>query len=244
MTRSISIFFFMLCMTCMFPVVGQVTKENKYNTRYDVGIIPGGDAFMILTEKEQELDSLFRQVALVSDSMHGEDTIPQNHQLERMDFKNNRSRISMEIYRNGKIQASDSLLKQGFPTTCTCFMMNDTIFVKSFIGFFGGMGIDVKISGEEFQSGVFVYADDSMPYKSALKDTVFHRLLDTGAKYQQLVLDKQPRFQNVHQLTGVLNITTNEFYEQNNQRNIDHITLKGKMYFTCKVNTFLSRFSQ
>ncbi|MDA3819059.1 MAG: hypothetical protein PF590_01090 [Candidatus Delongbacteria bacterium] len=229
-------------MACILPVVGQVTKKNTYNTHYDVGIIPGGDAFMILTEKEKELDSLFRQIAQVSASMPGEDSVAQNSQLKRMDFKNNRSRVSMEIYRNGEIRASDSLLKQGFPTTCTCIMMNDTIFVKSFIGFFSGMGIDVNITDGEFQSGFFVYADDAMPYKSNISDTVFHRSLDPGAKYQYLVLDKQPQFQKGHQLTGLLTITTDEFYEQNNQGNIDRISLKGKIYFTCKVNIFSEQY--
>ncbi len=242
MTRFISIFSFILCMACVLPVVGQVTRENTYNTRYDVGDIPGVGDFMILSEKEQELDSLFRQIAQVSDSMPGEDSVAQNSHLERMDFKSNRSRVSMEMYRNGENQPSDSLLKQGYPTTCTCFMTNDTIFVKSFIGFFSGMGIDVKITNGKFQSGFFVYADDAMPYKSALSDTIFQRSLDPGAKYQYMILDTEPDFQNGHQMTGLLTITTNEFFEKNNEGNIDRITLKGNIYFTCKVRTITEKY--
>ncbi|MEA3449263.1 MAG: hypothetical protein U9Q98_12580 [Bacteroidota bacterium] len=220
------------------PAFGQIQKGNTFNTDYEIGVIPNIEGFMNLTDKEQELDSLFRQVARISESMEDPDSTRQ----EPMDFKNNRSRVSMEIYRNGKVNPMDSLLKQGFPTTCTCFVMDDTIFIKTFLGFLGGIGVDLKISKNTFQSGMFVYTDDAMPYKSALSDTIAKRAIDPGAKYQYLIMDKQPGFKKGHQLTGLLTITTNPFYEKNNQGNLDKIVLKGNIYFTCKVNTFMGRF--
>src|SRR5688500_3781247 len=74
----------------------------------------------------------------------------------------------------------------------------------SAIGFFGGMGIEMKLFQNYFQSSYYLYIDDVKPYKYKLSDKDFTHELFLKSKFQSLILNEQPKFKSGQQITGYL----------------------------------------
>lgn len=49
------------------------------------------------------------------------------------------------------------------------------------------------------------------------------------------MLDDKPTQKIGQQLTGLLNFTTENYYEKNQSHSLDTIYLKGKIFFTCQI---------
>lgn len=230
---GVSVVFFLIL---SLSGTGQVDVPNIYNKHYEVGEIPGIDDFNVLNQKEKQIDSLIRQSEILTDSIMKEKK-PGKDFPEKRDFKNNRSRLSLEVYRNGTLSPSDSALNRGLPAQCSCFMVDDTIYIKTFLGFFGGVGVNIKITGKKIDGGVFVFADDVKPYKSAPSDTAFQMFVAPDTKYQYMVLDKNPEYKQGEQITGLYKFASEDFYEKKHQGSLDSISIKGSLIFTCTVKS-------
>jgi hypothetical protein len=193
---------------------------NAYQKNYVVGEIQGLEGFMTLNEDELRMDSLFSAYGIGA---------------ERTSFKQNRGRIFMDSYRNGKIQAKDEAFIMGLPTPCDCSTRGDTTIVKIALGFFGGFGFTIKIYEDKFESSYFEYTDDVKPYKVNLEDTAFYSHVSVENKYQSLILDVQPSHKVGQQITGYFTFTSNDYYEKLYRDSLDSLYVSGKIYFSCKV---------
>jgi hypothetical protein len=196
-------------MSCSAP------QDNRktYNQKYQVGTIPGMDSFNIYTAMEKSLDSI--QVTYKQDS-----------------FRNNRGRIITNTYTNNELVKNESYKYGSVAMPCDCVVEKDTVFVNMAIGLFGGLGYDIKIYKDSFQSSFFEYTDDVKPYKSNSSDTAFTDFVAAKSKYQYLILDKNPAFQQGQQLTGMLTLTSNNYYNLVADK-LNSTFVTGKLYFSC-----------
>jgi hypothetical protein len=213
---------------------GQLKDDGKtYNKEYIVGTIPTIDNFSKLSENEVEIDSIFGDYEKHTDSLVSSNPKYKETGLaQKRDFSNNRSRVFMENYNNGNQQTGDSAISM----PCSCFVDKDTIFISMIIGFFGGVGFDIKLFGNNFESNFFIYTDDVKPYKPDLLDTVFYSQLSVKNKFQSLVVDKKPTFKTAQQITGYLTFTSKNFYEKAIYNSLDTAYVKGRLYFICNTS--------
>lgn len=220
----------------IFSCNGQQDNGKTFNQTYNVGSIPEIEDFETLNEQEKLHDSIANQYNQLIDSMYLEDTIHMEHDLlDKMDFRNNRSRIFMNFYTNEKLSVADSSFVTGFPTQCQCLTDKDTLFISMGIGFFGGLGFNLKLVNHNFYGSFYEYTDDVKPYKSDLNDTAFYDHVEVQNKYQSLILSEKPTFQSGQQLTGYMTFTSKYFYEKKYGNQLDTNFVTGKLYFTCKT---------
>jgi hypothetical protein len=196
---------------------GQVSNDDQYNRSYHIGKIPDLSSFQVFSEQEKGLDSLLQSETGMIEGA----------------FKNNRSRIFLQSFSNGKSASQDSAFYSGVPTHCYCSLEKDTLNVKAAIGFFGGMGIEMKLFQNYFQSNYYLYIDDVKPYKYTPYDKEFTHELFLKSKFQSLILNEQPMFKSGQQITGYLTFTSPNWYEESSDSNLDTNYVKGRIYFTC-----------
>jgi|JI10StandDraft_1071094.scaffolds.fasta_scaffold447124_1 hypothetical protein len=194
---------------------GQQDNGATFNQSFQVGSIPGISDFETLNEEEKHTDSLKTR--------------------HKKDWRNNRSRVFMNFYTNGKLSEIDSAFIKGFPTPCECLIDKDTMFVSMGIGFFGGLGTNLKVFRDRFIGSFYEYTDDVKPYKTNLNDTAFSNYVLVPNKYQHLTLSDMPTWQSDQQLSGLMNFTSNDFYEETYGHVVDSKYVTGKIYFTCKT---------
>lgn len=213
---------------------GQVDKGDKYNTEFTVGNIPSVNDFLILNKSEKSLDSKFNSYDKSIDSLVKADT--SQDFITTRDFVNNRSRILLKEVSNGKenIKDEDKIEKDGFSTFCDCGVFKDTLFINSGIGFFGGVGISVKVFSKQFKSAFYEYIDDVKPYKLN-KNSEFTDNISIESKYQYLLFDSEPTNKEGQQLTGFLTLTSNDFFENRFGEKLDTNYVKAQLKFTCKT---------
>ena len=212
-------YFFILLIFCSCQ--GQT---NQYNLKYGVGQIDSLQTLSTLTSQEQQMDSLLQNITWFNGA-----------------FRNNRSRIFLESFKNGQLQSGgDPGLATGLPAPCMCYIDKDTIYIKTWIGFFGAIGFGMKIYKDEFSSQFIIQIDQSDTYKVNLADKNFTGQAIVNSKYQKLVFMTRPSFKLDEQLTGVLEITTNNYYEKKYDT-VDTLSVKGKIYFTCKTRQMTLR---
>jgi len=207
---------FITMVILLFSCREQAINENIYSETYTVGKIPGLKSFETYNELDKRTEKILKSV----DSLNPSEA-----------FGKNRSRIFMESYSNGKKAPQDSAFYQGLPTPCYFEMTGDTLVFRVGIGFFGGMGVEIAIFKNKFQSSYFLYTDDVKPYKYNLSED-FTNNIRLKSKYQTLILNEQPTFKAGQQLTGYLTFTSPVFFERSLQ-NLDSNYVKGKLYFTC-----------
>lgn len=151
--------------------------------------------------------------------------------LRKYDFTNNRGRIFLTAYENGKQERMDSIFKLGMGTPCSCLVNKDTIFINMGIGFFGGMALKMEITRKGFQSNYYEYMDSEEIYKLTPNGNFINNI-DVKNKYQYLILDKHPVFEDNQKLNGYLTFTTPDYYEKSHEK-LDTNYVSGKIYFTC-----------
>jgi hypothetical protein len=207
---------FQLCLILIFfsSCNDEKQKDNVYNKTFVVGEIPEADVFEIYNKNDKKLEN------------------SGNHLVEKGGYKNNRSRIFMELSTNGKRGHLDPEFSTGMPTPCYSSINKDTLNVVVGLGFFGGFGFEIKIFKDKFQSNYFFYTDDVKPYK--YKQTgEFTDNINLQNKFQSLTLNEQPTFKPGQQLTGYLTFTSPNWYESNMNNQLDTNFVKGRIYFTC-----------
>lgn len=212
---------------------GQQDNGKTNNQAYVISEIPEKDDFLKLTDHEKAVDSIFGGYDRTVDSLlMKDDRLKANLLLQKRSFIDNRGRIYLQAYENGKPTKVDSAFYRGMPAPCECLVKKDTVLVSMGIGFFGGMAFNVAISKDNFQSSYYLYIDDVKPYKASLKDS-FSNELTVKSKYQYLILDKQPTFQEGQQLSGYLTMTSQDYYENSYGEKLDTNYVSGKIQFTC-----------
>jgi hypothetical protein len=144
----------------------------------------------------------------------------------------------MNSYENNKITPIDSEFRLGLPTPCDCYIHNDSLIIKMGVGFFGGFGFNIQLTGSKFQSFFYNYIDDVKPYKLNLSDTTLENFIKVKSKYQSLILNKKPTFISGQQLTGYFTFTSTNYFEQNADKTFDTNYVSGKIYFTCKTRKY------
>ena len=193
-----------------------VAQRGTQNATYKIGKIPQSENFKQLTPEEKRFDSLYSSF--------------------KPGFKDNRSRIYLEYYKNDVAEPGpDSLEKKGLPATCDCFTSNDTIFIRTGAGFFGGFGFNTTIIKNHFTSSFFEYIDDVKIYKKNLSDTAFSGFVMADSKLQELILEKTPGFNVGETLNGMLSLQTNNYFVNSQGDKPDRVFVKGKVIFTCKI---------
>lgn len=212
MTQSSLLF---IVLTLFVSCNSQHTNDNAYNDKYIIGQIPNLKSFETYNKLDKRMDSIGNEL------------------LGQGGFIKNRSRIFTQSFSNGKQTTQDSALYKGMPTPCYCSFDNDTLKIKVGIGFFGGMGFEIKVFKNYFQSNYFLYIDDVKPYKYNLSDKEFTDNLCMRNKFQSLILNEEPTFKPGQQLTGYLTFTTPNWYENSFGNNFDTNYIKGNLYFTC-----------
>lgn len=207
---------------------GQQKDDGRtYNKEYVVGTIPLRNDFLALTKQEKELDSLFN-------SDFKEIGNSQKHRnLPTISFRNNRARILLYETTNGKQWQKDPSLKKGMSTMCRCAVDGDTMEINMAAGFFGGVGLKIKVYGKQFGSWFFQENDNVENLKTTLADTSFRSRVIVENKSQHLAFDRQPDFKPGQQITGYFTFTSDEYFEKNRQ-NIDTLSASGKIHFTCQ----------
>ena len=209
---------FLLLQILLYSCKQHQYADNIYNETYTIGEVPNLKSFQTYDEYDQRMDSIF-----VNNSLPG-----------GRDFKHNRSKIFMQTFKNGKLSSQDSALYKGMPTPCYYTFNKDTITISVGIGFFGGMGFQVKIFRDHFYSNYFLYTDDVKPYKYNLNDKEFTSELYLKNQFQTLIFGAKPTFKPGQQLTGCLIYTSPTYYETAAGA-LDSFYVKGKLYFTCET---------
>lgn len=115
---------------------------------------------------------------------------------------------------------------------CRCSVDSDTLEINMALGFFGGVGVNIKVYGKEYASWFFQENDNAENLKANLFDTTFSNHVIVENKGQYLVLDKQPDFKPGQQIAGYFTFTSADYFEKKN-KNIDTISASGKIHFTC-----------
>lgn len=216
MKYSNTIFIFLLF--AYFTCQGQ---EEKYNRKFSISNPLGLDAFLLLTSDEKKMDSLFKK----NDKL-----------VEYGPYINNRSRIYVSIFRNGVPEYVDtSSVKRQASAECMCYINNDTITIKTWIGFFVAIGFTIKLHKDEFTSKYIIQVDQPDTFKTSLNDKNFTGSAVVDSKFQKLHLTSIPSFKPNEQITGFLEIVSNDFYEKRSKDNIDTISVIGSVFFTCKT---------
>lgn len=213
--------FFILLVLFFASCSGQHTDNNSYQ----VGKIPDLASFETFNKSEKRLDSILKpnEYERRMDSIHGDNT------AEELNFKSNHARMFVESFSNGKSASQDTI-----PALCFCNVYKDTMFIKFAVGLFGGMGAEVKILPNHFESNYFIYTGGATPYKYNLSDKQFTNQVKLKNKTQSLILSDEPSFKAGQQITGYLTFTTPFWYEKRSGNNIDTNYVKAKVYFTCE----------
>lgn len=223
--------FLLLLSSCSSPEI----NENIYNERYVVGEIPGHARFEKLTGSEQQLDSMSSDYDKEIDSLVAEDeSLDSSSLLTRRSFIHNRSRMILTRISNGNEPAKQGQDADTVSMICSCGVLNDTLYITSGIGFFGGISLTVKLFRDEFSAHYYEYTDDVKPFKTA-PEASYKRDITVDSKYQYLVLDKMPSFEPDQSVSGYLSMTSRDFYTTHAGNGLDTNSVKVKMHFTCKT---------
>jgi hypothetical protein len=216
-TRKI-IFVLVSLLVCVSSKAQQ-DNGKTYHQSYTLDSIPGFHNFETYTDKEKQHDSIYSKYDYPGKS----------------EFRNNRSRIFLNSYTNDKPDKIDSAFVKGFPTPCDCYTDNDSLFINMGAGFFGGLGFNIEIAGNDFLSDFYEYTDDVKPFKPNLADTIYDSYVVAKSKYQYLILSEKPNFKTGQQLSGYLTQTSNYYYEEVYANKIDTHYVISKIFFTCRT---------
>lgn len=212
---------------------GPQDNGKTYNRTYVISEIPEKDDFLRLTDHEKEVDSIFVSYDKTVDSfLLKDERLKENSLFQKPAFIDNRGRIYLQAYENGKPVKVDSAFSRGMPAPCECLVKQDTVFVSMGIGFFGGIGFNIAVSKNSFQSSYYLYIDDGKPYKANLKNN-FSNELTVKSRFQYLILDNKPVFKEGQQLSGYLTMTSQNYYENSYGNQLDTNYVVSKIYFTC-----------
>jgi hypothetical protein len=217
------------CLIFLAFVTGilQACNQSSINTKtftdnYSVEPIPNIESFYKLSPEEKH-------------TQQQKDKRDQaRNSNDKKDWLNNRSRILLKSFSDGKEITADSPLKKGMPAPCKCSLNGDTINIATGLGLQAGFGFILKIYNTHYKASYYEYTDDFKIFKNNLIDTSLSKSIRVDNQYQSLIFKEQPTFQYGQQLTGYLNFTSVPYYQLQSKKLAEHY-LQGKLYFTCKT---------
>lgn len=199
-------------------------NESLFNKR-TVSIVPELEQFNVLTIRELKLDSL---------SMR-------KRKKNKPRFKHNRSRIEVHQFENGTEWIQQDTQKElSFP--CGCVVKNDTTYISTGFGFFGGVYFWIKMFEDQYYSGYYEYTDDNKPYVLNPTDTSFSRNITVNNVEEKLTIDPVSFLGDSSRLTGSLSFKTGNYYYKLTKDSLVKKNILGKMIFTCELESSKSKF--
>jgi hypothetical protein len=216
---------FLACIVLTFCKGPKPDDGKTHHATFETGTIPGLSQFERLNERELDFDSIMvKNVKAMGQPLNNTN-----------DFLHNRSRIYVDSDPHNKILGGDTGPdKPPIPMPCHCNLMGDTLQVSMILGFFGGVGFELRLYKDQFRSKFLLYTDDVKPFKAHLSDTAFTSELRAVSKFQYLLIDKKPTYKAGQQLTGYFTLTSNRFYEFSGEK-MDSSYVTAKIYFICNV---------
>ena len=107
---------------------GRQENGKTNNQTYVISEIPGKNDFLELTDDEKAVDSVFSSYDKTLDSLMLKDgRLNENSLLQNRAFLDNRGRIYLQAYENGKPAKVDSAFSRGMPAPCECLVKHDTV---------------------------------------------------------------------------------------------------------------------
>jgi hypothetical protein len=196
------------------------TNANAFTDTYSVEPIPNIESFYKLSPEEKHTQQL------------KEKRDQTRNPNDKKGWLNNRSRMLLKSYSNGKELTANTPLKKGIPAPCKCSLNGDTVTITTGLGLQAGFGFILKIYNTHYKASYYEYTDDFKIFKNNLNDASLSKSIRVGNQYQSLIFKEQPTFQFGQQLTGYLDFTSVPYYQLQSKKLAKH-HLKGKLYFTC-----------
>ncbi len=177
-----------------------------------VGTFADADSFAVLNSTELRFDSLGL----------GPNGLP---------FRENRSRWVSYLTKQGKTIPMDHGAPPGIPMPCDCRVHQDTLQVKSIIGFFGGGGILTILAAKQAQPLFVEWIDDVDIYRT-LADTTWRGIIEVECAHATVRLNEEPSYLPGQQLQGLLEYTTVPFMQKTYELP-DTLMASGSLRFMC-----------
>ena len=195
-------------------------KSGTGGVRYAIGPMDSARDFAVLRPTEMELDAL-----------PGVKLLPGG-------FRNNRSRVYLEEFKNSVREQMDQVFDNGAPAVCRGTLSGDTLNINTSIGFFGGYSFLLQIHGDQFNFS-FAPSEQEKIFKDEPTDSAFKSQIIVNSSTQELVLDSKPAFVGGERVTGVVKFTTVHYFVKRagpeETSAVDTVVNLGKVYFTCTV---------
>lgn len=172
-----------------------------------------------------------------------EDKEEKNH----VDLLNNRAKLMLQTQSEGEIIKQNAINEK--LALCNCYYEGDTLFVQiniagggSWFGPYEGLGLDIKIIGNQFSSSFNRWSTMNKVYREQINDTNKHYILVDNEE-QELHLRNKLTYKQNDLIYGLLKFRSKTYYiaedESHHNKDKGHDSKKyderfqGAMYFKC-----------
>lgn len=204
-TIFICVFFFIAC--------SMLNETQSRFEKYKIGQFEGYSDFFILSEKEMELTKQGQVFSSRSNS--------------------NRARFGLFEPTDSTPKVIKSINENVLPMPCNGKLIEDTLRITIAMGLFGGIGCQIDVVKDKFNSS-FIEWSDHPAFKTSLNSPLVSSVLIPYSK-QRLILDKQVSFEKGQQITGYLDFTSEKYYHKVTQVDIDSTSHRIVAQFTCTI---------
>lgn len=203
-----------LTLTILFYLHGKAQQTLNFSwKRYDTSSKIDVKGFSALTEPEAKLAKDFA------------------------DFADNRARLT--LWKNDSIIKASERYGATIPVICECRLKEDTIFVKTLAGFFGGAGVITAVHRDRFAASFIADTGDTNVFKQQASDTAYVDEISVAADTQKLTLFNQPSFVDKEIIIGTVEGQFKPFYEWNSATEpLAKSTAKAKVFFKCQLHAW------
>ena len=123
--------------------------------------------------------------------------------------------------------------------TCLGNYYSDTLHLSVSIGFFGGMGVAIKMTKNGFNGYYFQDVNGEPVFKKHLSDKNYSSQIVVNATNEKLTLNTQPNFKNNEILVGEYEGTFEPFYEESGKQDLAK-KFRVKTTFKCMIHSLQS----
>ena len=233
--------------------------QGKFNSEYNVGIIPNISKFEKMTQNEIRIDTLKNKhhIESLQSMIDGtafiegvsEKDKQESIEYEKIKFqryKDNRSRYFMDLFINDEKDNKYLAGVDTLTTECSCYLSGDTIKVRMGIWVFGGFTFSIDLAKNKFTSKYWEDTHEEPIYKTELIDGSLVDNILVGNDEQSLILENKPTFTLDENILGYLTFKTKKYYRKSDYKRIgteddsigksmDKLNMMGSLYFKCKV---------
>ncbi len=126
-------------------------------------------------------------------------------------------------------------------TNCDCTLAGDTLNIKMGIWVFGGVAINLQLTGNNFKGIYWEDTHEQKVYRANPGDTVLTDNMQVEIAESTLVLEQQPSYKLGENLLGYFTFKTADYYKLNYEEGpvtgpFDKMNLKGNLHFKCVVS--------